>query len=199
MRTCVGCRKEDESESMIRLVLGDDGAVAVDLAGRAFGRGAWVHPRPDCLSLAPKGGLQKSFKSKVPVSEEVLVEAVRSAGARRVDALLGSARGAGRLACGSDVAEAAVKEGRSALLVVAEDARASAQASWVLAAGASGRAVFWGTKERLGRAVGRPDTALVAVCDGGFAEAIARAVALSTLPGPELRRAGGERPMVEVR
>ena len=38
MRTCVGCRKEDESESMIRLVLGDDGQVAVDLAGRAFGR-----------------------------------------------------------------------------------------------------------------------------------------------------------------
>jgi predicted RNA-binding protein YlxR (DUF448 family)/ribosomal protein L7Ae-like RNA K-turn-binding protein len=184
---------------MIRLVLGDDGSLAVDLAGRSFGRGAWVHPRPDCLSLAPKGGLQKSFKSKVSISEADMFDSVRSAGGRRVDALLGSARGAGKLACGSDVAEAAFKDGKGKLLIVAEDARATAQAPWVLAAGGAGRAIFWGTKERLGRAVGRPDTALVAVCDGGFAEAVARAVALSTLPGPDLRRAGGERPMVEVR
>src|SRR5689334_24923970 len=100
---------------MIRLVLGDDGSVAVDLAGRAFGRGAWVHPRPECLSHAPKGGLQKSFKSKVTVSDSDLTSAVRLAGDRRVDALLGSARGAGKLACGSDVAEAAFKEGKAAL------------------------------------------------------------------------------------
>jgi len=184
---------------MIRLVLGDDGSVAVDLAGRSFGRGAWVHPRPDCLSLAPKGGLQKSFKAKVSVSEADMFESVRTAGSRRVEALLGSARGAGKLACGSDAAEAAVHDGKARLLVVAEDARASAQASWVLAEGAAGRAVFWGNKERLGRAVGRPDTALVAVCDGGFSEAVARAIALSILPGPALRRAGGEQPMVEVR
>ena len=42
------------------------------------------------------------------------------------------------------------------------------------------------------------ETALVAVCDAGFSEAITRAVALSALPAPDLR-AGGEQPMVEVR
>jgi predicted RNA-binding protein YlxR (DUF448 family) len=184
---------------MIRLVLGDDGQVAVDLAGRAFGRGAWVHPRLDCLTLAPRGGLQKSFKSNVTVEASVLVDSVKAAADRRVDALLASARGAGKLECGSDVAKSAFDSGKAKVLLVAEDARATAQAPWVQAVGAAGRAIFWGTKERMGKAVGRPETALVAVCDGGFSEAITRAVALSALPAPDLRRAGGEQPMVEVR
>jgi predicted RNA-binding protein YlxR (DUF448 family) len=184
---------------MIRLVLVDDGQVAVDLAGRAFGRGAWVHPSVECLTLAPRGGLQKSFKSNVPVDAGALVVAVKAAADRRVESLLASARGAGKLECGSDVAKSAMEAGKSRVLLVAEDARATAEAPWVLAAGAAGKAVFWGTKERMGKAVGRADTALVAVCDGGFSEAITRAVALSALPAPDLRRGGGERPMVEVR
>ena len=57
MRTCVGCLKEDESAAMIRLVLGEDGGLGVDLSGRAFGRGAWVHPSVDCLERGTRGGL----------------------------------------------------------------------------------------------------------------------------------------------
>jgi predicted RNA-binding protein YlxR (DUF448 family) len=184
---------------MVRLVLADDGSIAVDLAGRAFGRGAWVHARPDCLALAPRGGLQKSFKSQVTFDAGTLTAAIRSASDRRVDALLASARGAGKLECGSEVARDAFQRGSGRALVIAGDARATAEAGWVLAVGASGKALFWGTKERIGRAVGRPETALVAVCDSGLAAAISRAVAMATLPDPDLRRAGGERPMVEVR
>jgi predicted RNA-binding protein YlxR (DUF448 family) len=199
VRTCVGCRKEDESEAMIRLVLGDGGALGVDLAGRTFGRGAWVHARTDCLSRATRGGAAKSFKAAVSTDAAGLVAAVRAAADRRVEALLTSARGAGRVAPGSDVARAEFEQGRAKLLVVAADGRASVRQSFVGAAAARGMAIRWGTKERIGRAVARPDTAVVAISDDGFARAIARAVALSVMPDPDTSRAVGDQGLVEVR
>ncbi|RRR40507.1 YlxR family protein [Mycolicibacter terrae] len=55
MRTCVGCRKRELAAELLRLVAvsgnGND-AVAVDRAGNQPGRGAWLHPRPQCLQAA---------------------------------------------------------------------------------------------------------------------------------------------------
>jgi ribosomal protein L7Ae-like RNA K-turn-binding protein len=169
---------------MIRLVLGDDGGLGVDLRGRAFGRGAWVHPRVDCLSRAVTGGVDRSFRRHVATDARVLFADVRAAADRRVEALVASARRAGHAAAGSDVSEAAVREGRAAILVVAADARAAAQASFVMQAAGAGKAVVWGTKEQLGRATGRPDTAVVAILDRGLADAVVRAAALSKIPDP---------------
>ncbi|HEX7671625.1 MAG TPA: DUF448 domain-containing protein [Polyangiaceae bacterium] len=199
MRTCVGCRKEDESEAMIRLVLGEDGSLGVDLAGRTFGRGAWVHPRTDCLARTARGGAARSFKSAVSTNAAELVQAVRNAADRRVEALLTSARGAGKIAPGSDVARAEFEQGRAKLLVVAADGRASAQQGFVGVAASRGMAILWGSKERIGRTVARPDTAVVAISDDGFAAAIARAIALSALPEPDAVRPAGDQVLVEVR
>jgi predicted RNA-binding protein YlxR (DUF448 family) len=199
VRTCVGCRQEDESEAMIRLVLGEDGSLGVDLAGRTFGRGAWVHPRTECLVRGARGGAAKSFKSAVSTNAADLVRAVRTAADRRVEALLTSARGAGKAAPGSDVARAEFEQGRAKLLVVAADGRASAQQGFVGVAASRGMATLWGSKERIGRALARPDTGVVAISDDGFAAAIARAIALSTLPEPDAVRPAGDQISVEVR
>lgn len=201
MRTCVGCRNEDESEAMIRLVLGDEGAIVVDLAGRSFGRGAWVHPRTECLAQAARGGLARSFKTKVTASPAGLLSEVRQAADRKVEALLSAARGAGRLAPGSDVARAECEAGRAKLLVVATDARAAADQGFVGVAGSRGMAMVWGTKERIGRAVARPETAVVAVTDDGLARAMAQAIALSVVRDPDPLRAGGDtdQSLLEVR
>lgn len=183
---------------MIRLVLGEDGALGVDLAGRAFGRGAWVHPRPDCIERAARGGLSKSFRENVSENVISLLQVVRDAANRRVEALIASARRSGNALAGSDVAREAVEQGRAELLVVAGDARAAAQAAFVSRVAAAGKVVIWGSKEALGRATGRPDTALVAISDRGFSDAIVRSVALSSIPGPESRRGKGQA-VVEVR
>jgi predicted RNA-binding protein YlxR (DUF448 family) len=184
---------------MIRLVLGDDDTLAVDLAGRSFGRGAWVHPRVDCLVRAARGGASKAFKRPLTLDPGVLISEVRRAADRRVEALLSSARGAGRTRAGSEVARAAYESGEANLILVALDGRATVQAGFVAEAGAAGRAVAWGTKEQLGRAVGRQDTAVVAINDVGFAQAITVAVALSSLPEPDARNDGAEQALVEVR
>jgi predicted RNA-binding protein YlxR (DUF448 family) len=183
---------------MIRLVLGEDGALAVDLAGRAFGRGAWVHPRAECIRRAAQGGVDRSFKGRVDVDPATVLELVRAAANRRVEALIASARRSGNAAPGSDVAREAAEQGRAELLVVAADARASAQAAFVARIAAAGKVIIWGNKETLGRATGRPDTAVVAISDRGLSDAIVRSAALSSISGPDAQRGEGQA-VVEVR
>ena len=64
IRTCVGCRATAPQHELVRVVL-VDGKAVVDRERRAPGRGAWVHPAPECLTGARRGGLARSFKSPV--------------------------------------------------------------------------------------------------------------------------------------
>jgi len=67
-RTCVACRQEGAKDELVRLVKGPEG-VAVDLSGRAPGRGAYLHRRAECVELARKrGGLGRALSSSVPDS-----------------------------------------------------------------------------------------------------------------------------------
>jgi len=51
VRTCVGCRRRDAQEGLLRVVA-DGTGVRVDPRRRALGRGAYVHPDPACVALA---------------------------------------------------------------------------------------------------------------------------------------------------
>ncbi|HEY4267760.1 MAG TPA: YlxR family protein, partial [Galbitalea sp.] len=51
VRTCLGCRQRAPRSSLVRLVA-RDGRVVVDAAARLPGRGAWVHPAPECVASA---------------------------------------------------------------------------------------------------------------------------------------------------
>ena len=55
VRTCVGCRQRAAKSELLRVVASDRGSgreVLPDPAGRAPGRGAHLHPTPECLELA---------------------------------------------------------------------------------------------------------------------------------------------------
>jgi len=54
VRTCVACRQEAGKGSLVRVVRHADGAAAVDVTGRAQGRGAYLHRDPSCLEIARK-------------------------------------------------------------------------------------------------------------------------------------------------
>ena len=56
VRTCVGCRKRELAVELLRVVAESTGngnyAVIVDQSRKLPGRGAWLHPIPQCLQQA---------------------------------------------------------------------------------------------------------------------------------------------------
>jgi predicted RNA-binding protein YlxR (DUF448 family) len=57
IRTCIGCRKRAEAAELLRVVVepGTSPLRAVpDPRRRALGRGAWLHPVPECVDLAER-------------------------------------------------------------------------------------------------------------------------------------------------
>lgn len=66
-RACVGCRKVQHKQEMIRIVRTPEGIINVDLTGKAPGRGAYLCRKPECLKIALKRRqLDRAFKTKVP-------------------------------------------------------------------------------------------------------------------------------------
>jgi predicted RNA-binding protein YlxR (DUF448 family) len=180
-RTCVGCGKADERESLVRFVLGPPASagagapVAVDLASGKHGRGAHVHARKDCLVKAAKGGLAKSFKAKVGATADDLATQIIEACDRRIAGLLGGAWRARLLAVGADAVTGAL-DGGAPLLVVASDAGGLIERGAVARAIAEGKSVAWGNKATLGALFGgREEVAVCAVLNDSLAEEVASA------------------------
>lgn len=193
VRTCVGCGEGAPQASLVRLVLTEDSAepVVVDLVGKAFGRGAWVHPRLSCLEGAAKRGLARSFKAPVRVQATRLTEQLAVAGARRLTGLLLAAHRSRLLAVGADAVTDAQGRGEAHLVWLAEDAAAASRLSAVELARQAGELVQWGTKVQLGAALGRPETAIVAVLDARLASAVRTAVAVASVVRPSPQSSGG--------
>lgn len=170
LRSCVGCGERvdllgPEADDFVRLVLGPDGAIAVDAGSRrggGFGRGAHLHTRPDCLERAAKAGLARATKGKAHLildenggdgavlSAGSLARAIQRAMDRRIEGLLAAAVRSRRAACGANAVTGACKRGEAELVLVACDAAAAADLTEVRRAVAGGRAVAWGTKQGLG-------------------------------------------------
>ncbi len=184
VRTCAGCRAEVPQGELVRVVLGPEGEIVPDVAGSAFGRGAWLHPRPDCLEGAARGGLARSFRAQVTTSAPALATALADAASRRVEGLLSAARRAGQLAIGSEAVKEALIAGSALRVVVATDARAAAATPWVEEAVRAGRAAAWGSKDAIGRAVGRSEVGVVAVLDEGFANALSKVIEMAHVTAP---------------
>jgi hypothetical protein len=53
VRTCIGCRKREESSGLLRLVLEGD-RIVPDVYRRIPGRGAWIHVRSACEQAATR-------------------------------------------------------------------------------------------------------------------------------------------------
>ena len=80
-RTCVGCRGTDSWSALLRVVAATDGdsggkppvTLLPDPRHRMPGRGAWLHPTPDCLELAVR---RKAFGRALRLQVAVDVSAV---------------------------------------------------------------------------------------------------------------------------
>ena len=66
VRTCVACRLEAGKGALVRVVRDSQGRVALDAAGRAPGRGAYLHRDPACLEIArKKKALDRALRATV--------------------------------------------------------------------------------------------------------------------------------------
>src|SRR5512132_4208702 len=170
VRSCVGCGERVDvagNHALVRLIISPEGEVAVDSRGGGFGRGAHVHPRPECLQKAVDRGLARSAKVKtntlateagelVPLTREALAAAIHRSTDRRIEGLLISAKRSHRLAVGADAVRSAWARGEAQLVLVARDSAAAADLSEVRQAITEGRSVAWGDKVRLAALVHGP-------------------------------------------
>ena len=71
-RTCIGCRAIGPAVGMVRLVVHNGSVViAPRHGGRAMsrqGRGAWLHPKIECVSAAPRA-VARAFRGAVTMTE----------------------------------------------------------------------------------------------------------------------------------
>jgi ribosomal protein L7Ae-like RNA K-turn-binding protein len=122
------------------------------------------------------------MKNTVTTSVAEFASALRSQAERRAYSLIGSAFRARKAAAGSTAVRDAFTAGQVKLVLVATDARAAAETPWVDALVKSGKARAFGSKELLGRVIGRPDTGVIAILDDGITTAL-----VHTLDVAELR------------
>jgi predicted RNA-binding protein YlxR (DUF448 family) len=195
-RTCAGCRAEESPIDLVRVILAPDGDIVVDLAAGHFGRGAWIHARPECIHKAAPRGLAKSFRAEVKARPADLTLRLKSAADARIVGLLASGARAKLLALGSTPVKEALDSGEARLFIVATDARAAAAAPWIERVVAQGQALAWGNKDVIGTATGRAEVAVVAVLDDGLAAALRGAIGISQMPMPRAER--GTSPVTEV-
>ncbi len=182
-RTCVGCRRLDIPDNLLRLVATPVSKVAFDLAGGSFGRGAWVHPRDECLARSVRG-LSHALRSPIAISLPEIYQCLIAAAWRRAESLGRAAKRAGHLIIGADAGAIVWKSGKVAIAIVAEDARAATAVPWVRDAQDAGRTVVGPPKSILGNWWGHEQVAIAAITDSGLAKALARAIVIAQMPDP---------------
>ncbi len=177
-RSCVACRTRAPKHELLRFVVGPDDAVVFDGLARLPGRGVYTCPTRRCLVQAvSRHGFERGFRRKV-TSGMGLVDRVGAWAEGRLLDLLGLTRRAGRLLVGSEV-EGALGRRAVGLVVLARDlSRARGERILEAAQAVGVPVVVVGTKETLGRSVGRGDTGILGVPEGPHLAASIRAAAL---------------------
>ena len=190
-RTCVGCGAREEPRELLRMIVGEGGAVAFDLRGGSFGRGAHVHPREACLAKA-RGGIARAFRRDPGVDGAELGARLVSACDARMAGLLLSARRLGAVAVGADAALDAGQEGRpGGVLIVASDAGSIAGRDEVTREVARGAAFAWSTKNELGALLGEHAVAICRVRHPAIAAELARTRAYADAGAMAMRKREG--------
>jgi predicted RNA-binding protein YlxR (DUF448 family) len=181
-RRCIATGAVGPKAGLIRFVVGPDGAVVPDLAGKLPGRGIWVTADRAALEKAASKGLfARAAKAPVKVPEG-LAEAVEAGLARRVVDLLSMARKAGQAVAGYEKVRGWLDEGRAKVLIQASDGSERGRSKL---RPPGGEATFIGVlrASELGLAFGREHVIHAALAAGGLTERI----------GEDARRLSGVR------
>ncbi|MBV9150816.1 MAG: RNA-binding protein [Alphaproteobacteria bacterium] len=163
-RRCIVTGENRDRSALLRFVIGPDGEVVPDVAGRLPGRGLWLTPRRDIVERALAKRLFARAARRPVVAAPGLADRVEALLARRCCDALGLARRAGAAVAGFERVGEAVRREQAALLLVAIDGAEAARRK--LAAIAGDRPVAVLSAAELGVAFGRERIVHAAIAGG---------------------------------
>ena len=174
-RSCIGCRRVQGKQTLLRFVLAPDRTVVPDLQGKLPGRGAYVCQNMDCLrEAAAKRQFARAFKGEVHgAGLDVLVPMLEQVMRDRISGYLALANKAGKVVSGSDAVMDALRKGAVGVLFIASDSSESTRRRFETTAerGSVPRCALF-DQISLGALLGKEQRGIVAVNDGGFVDAI---------------------------
>lgn len=167
-RRCIASGEVVASEAMVRFVVGPDGTIVPDLAGRLPGRGLWLRASRGMVNTAVARKLfARAARRPVTVPPD-LAQRIEDGLAERSLNLVGLARRAGEAVVGREKVRAWLKAGKGGVLLSAADGSVPERSR--MRALASGRTVIdlFGAAE-LGAVFGRDHAVHAIVAAGGLA------------------------------
>ncbi len=187
-RRCIASGKILPQTELLRFVVGPDGEIVPDLAGKLPGRGMWVRAREADLGCALQKGLfARAAKAPVKVPAD-LSNLVVAGLLRRISEGLGLAARAGALTTGYEKVRDFLKSGRTGVLIEAADGAADGREKLFALAHGVGKPIYvlgCLNSADLDLALGRSNVIHAAVSGGPLADRL----------GSELIRLAGFRPM----
>ena len=157
--------------ALLRFVVGPDGRLVPDVAGKLPGRGLWLTARRDIVATAiAKRHFARAARQAVAVDDDLAdrIEALLAARCRDEVAL---ARRAGQAVMGFAQVEAVLGKGRAAVLIAASDGAADGRAK-LRALATALPVVEQLTGAELGAAFGREHVVHAALAPGRLATAL---------------------------
>lgn len=179
-RRCIVTGDVQPKAGLVRFVVGPDGQIVPDLAGKLPGRGIWVTADRGLITkAAAKGLFARAAKAPVTVPD-ALVDQVETGLARRVVELVSLARKSGRAVAGFEKVKGWLAEGKAKVLLQASDG--SERGKGKLWTPEGGRWFGCLTASELGLAFGRDSVIHGALAAGGLsARVVEEAAKLSSL------------------
>lgn len=176
VRTCLGCRGQDDKDALVRYVMGPDGAIHVDLRHKLPGRGAYTCASRECLVQAVRrGGFQRAFRGRCQKADvDGLLGDLARQLMQRVDNLIGMLRKSGEIVGGGNAVTAALDKRESLQMVIAAtDVSAGVLEKIRRKATACEVPIFkWGSKADLGRLTGREQRSVLGIRSCALAKAL---------------------------
>lgn len=123
-RRCIVTGEVRDRGSLLRLVVGPDGAIVPDVAARLPGRGLWLTPRRDIVEQAVAKRIFARVARRPVAAPPELADRIESLLARRCCDAIGFARRAGLAVAGFERVSEAARGGRAGLLLFALDGAA---------------------------------------------------------------------------
>lgn len=165
-RRCIVTGEVQPKAGLIRFVLGPDGMIYPDVAGKLPGRGIWITSDRAAIETAMKKGLFARAAKAPAKTPENLVEMVEQALASRVVDLISLERKAGKAVVGFEKVKGWLAEGRAKVLLQASDG--SDRGKGKLWTPEGGRWFGCLTSQELGLAFGRDRAIHGALAAGGL-------------------------------
>jgi uncharacterized protein len=109
---------------LLRFVVGPEGRIVPDIAGKLPGRGLWLTARRDIVAAAVTKRLFARAARQPVIVDDDLAERVEALLAERCCDQIGLARRAGQAVMGFAKVEAALAQGKAAVLLAAADGAA---------------------------------------------------------------------------